>query len=656
MKQASEIDYRKFKKNASQKPKEVILPNESYEKLAQNRDLLEKCRIYYDSLRDFRNRAERNFNFYRGKQWSDKIKDHDTGEWITEEAHLNKQGRPALVQNLVRQVTNNLIGQYRNGTAKSVVISRTPEGQKQSEMMSCAMEAVQMFNLAKELDARNFEEFAISGAPFQKLSYAYLKERNRPDIFIENVDPRRMFFNTDIRDIRYTDLRLIGQIHDLDIETLVSKFAKTPEDEAKIREVYRFVDKDPLNTRLDSQSGNNIDFLIPNEPDKCRLFEIWHIEPRWRLYVHDTSDGTYNIVQGTMQDLARANQARIAKATELGVAEEDVPLMKGQMKKEMSWFVSYMTPDGFILQENETPYLHQEHPFVFLLYPLIRGEVWGFVEDIVPQNKMINRLIILNDFIINTSAKNTLLIPEDSLGEYQPEDFASEYRKVGGVIVYVPSKSGVLPQEIKSQSTNVGINEMIAMQMQLLQEVSGVQGATQGQAPKAGTAASLYAQQAQNSTLNVLDKMDSYASFKQRRDLKIIKLIKQFYKERQYLAVAGRDYSEEAKIWDPEAIKNVEFDVTISSANDTPAYRSLIDDFLMKLLEAGAIDAEMMLENTTMPFASKLLESIKKRKEEMAEGQVPGQIDPTLVQGANAEAQQKADPKTMGMINKGLAA
>lgn len=655
MKQVQEIDFLKFKsKNVAPKRSE-ILPKQNLESLEKNQKLLDRCRIYYDSLSDFRKRAERNFNFYRGEQWSDKVKDPVTGNMITEKEHLNQQGRPALFQNLIRQVTNNLIGQYRNGTAKSVVISRTPEGQKYSEMMTCAMESVHQFNLAKELDARNFEEFANSGAPFQKLTYAFIKERNKPDVFVENVDPRRMFWNTDVRDIRYTDLRLIGQIIDTDIDTLVSQFANTPEDEEKIKQAYAYVQDEPLNPKMNSERDNALNFLYPGEPDKCRLYEVWHLVPRWRCYVHDYADGSYNIVNCTLKDVKDENERRLAKATALGVAEKDVPLLNGKMKKELSWFVTYLTPEAYVLKEQETPYLHQEHPYCFLLYPLIRGEVWGFIEDLIPNNKLINRLIVLDDFIMNTSAKNTLLVPEDCLTTsshvYTPEEFAEEYRRVGGVIVYTPTREGKVPEEIQSKSVNFGINEKVALHMQLLQEVAGVSGAAQGQQAQSGTPAQRYAMEAQNSTINVVDKMESFASFKQRRDMKLIKLIKQYYKERQYIAVAGRDFSEEAKIYDPDSIKNIDFDVTIANSNDTPAYRTLVDDFLMKLFEAGAIDAEMLLENTTMPFATRVLESLKKRKEEMAQG-IQGQMDPNMMQ----EVMSNANPQAMQMVQKGLAA
>jgi hypothetical protein len=61
------------------------------------------------------------------------------------------------------------------------------------------------------------------------------------------------------------------------------------------------------------------------------------------------------------------------------------------------------------------------------------------------------------------------------------------------------------------------------------------------------------------------------------------------------------------------------------------------------------IDASNNLENTTQPFAIKILESIKRRKEEMAQGQA-GQLPPEVM----AEAQQQADPKTLQMMRQAV--
>ena len=58
----------------------------------------------------------------------------------------------------------------------------------------------------------------------------------------------------------------------------------------------------------------------------------------------------------------------------------------------------------------------------------------------------------------------------------------------------------------------------------------------------------------------------------------------------------------------------------------------LENEFLMKLFEMQAINVKTLLENSSLPFASKILESIKRAEQEMAESQNMTQMDPTLMQ------------------------
>ena len=55
-------------------------------------------------------------------------------------------------------------------------------------------------------------------------------------------------------------------------------------------------------------------------------------------------------------------------------------------------------------------------------------------------------------------------------------------------------------------------------------------------------------------------------------------------------------------------------DLTISEGNNTPAFQVLQNDFLMQLFQAGAVDVKTLLENTSYPFAAKVLEGIKRKE------------------------------------------
>ncbi len=286
-----------------------------------------------------------------------------------------------------------------------------------------------------------------------------------------------------------------------------------------------------------------------------------------------------------------------------------IPLIDAYEKPEKFMYVKFLTPTGDSLWEGETPYAHESHTYAISLYPLVDGECWGLVEDVIDQQRYINRLVIMQDFIISASAKGVLLIPEDAIPEDMDiSDFADEWSKFNGVIKYKPSKAhGKVPEQISANSTNIGIQEMLALQMNYFQEISGVHSAIQGKEAKSGTPSSLYAQQAQNATINSVDYMEVFNSFKESRDMKALKIITQYYQSERYLAIAGNIYAEEAAKYSPEKVQGLDFDVRVTQGMDTPVYRSIIDDTLMKLMEGGAIGVELFLEHTSMPFAGKLL-------------------------------------------------
>ena len=73
----------------------------------------------------------------------------------------------------------------------------------------------------------------------------------------------------------------------------------------------------------------------------------------------------------------------------------------------MRWHCRFYAPGGELLDEYDSPYGHGMHPFMVKMYPLIDGEVHSFVEDVVDQQRYINRLITLMDHcLLYTSTLN----------------------------------------------------------------------------------------------------------------------------------------------------------------------------------------------------------------------------------------------------------
>jgi hypothetical protein len=247
------------------------------------------------------------------------------------------------------------------------------------------------------------------------------------------------------------------------------------------------------------------------------------------------------------------------------------------------------------------------------------------------------------DFIRSASAKGLLIINEGAFESMSREEIVDEYVRYNGVL-FVKPKQGVNVRDVIHQlnggASVAGDYELLNMQLKLINEISGVNTAMQGHAPTSGTPSSLYAQQAQNSSLNLKGLFGSLTAFRRRRDTKLMQMIQQFYNDAVYLNIAGADYSEEAKWYNPEKVKNATIDLALQDGNSSPAYQMLQNDFAFQLFQAGAIDVNSLLENTTYPFATRLLESIKRKEADAQQAMMQYQQEAQQAVGAGEMSPQ----------------
>lgn len=185
-----------------------------------------------------------------------------------------------------------------------------------------------------------------------------------------------------------------------------------------------------------------------------------------------------------------------------------------------------------------------------------------------------------------------------------------------------------------------------------MEEVAGVQGALQGKQGFSGMSASLYAQQTQNASVSLLDVLDSFSSFVTDSAYKKVKNIQQFYDSKRVISIAGS--KGKTMEYDPNRVRDVEFDMAIVESTNSPVYRMLANDLLMEIWKTGQISIEQLLENGSFPFADQLLQSIKSQKEQLAQGQTPQALPPQLQQqidaGTNPQALEMLGKSNIGQI------
>lgn len=652
MKRLSKADIKVVSRIKVNAPSPTIPAGTNFRSDKKYLDILHQANEHYDSFLDIRARSARNKRYYRGNQWGDIVVVN--GERMTEEEYLLRQGKAPLKQNLIKPPIRNIIGQYRSNPFKSVVYARNREDQAASEMMTVALEGVYAANDGKKRDARQLENFLIKSAAIYSTSYSFDSERMRPIPMFRAVPLNRFFCDSNMEDVNGEDIKIIGEIVDLSLLELLSTYAKNMGEEEELRRIYGSARPFAEGRSFDESKLDAMSFLIPQSFNRCRVIKVCIKEGSWKLLVHDYADASYELrsIEDKLLIDAEIN-ARKIMSEENGV---EIPQIEYEEKFIEEWRYYHLTPTGHCLWESDNPYSHNSHPYVFEFYPMLDGAVWSMVEDMIDQQKMVNRMVILQDFIISASAKGVLLVPEEAIPEGMSiENFAEEWVQYNGVIkIKTKTDKGLpidLPKQIVAQAANLGISDMINLQIKFMQDITGVHSAIQGKQASAGTPAALYAQESANASLNILDYLETFASFCKRRDYKIVQIIKQFYNDRHFQVNGGRNISEKAKWYDPDVIRNIEFDNEISKGTDTPSYRMVVDDMLWQMLSSRFISIEMFLEHSSFPFSDKLLASIKSQREQLESGQSVEGMSQEMIQQLQSEVPQ-SDPRNLAMAER----
>lgn len=616
-------------------------------------DVLMEAQHYWNQMDDFRHDRERNKRYTYGFQWDDVI--CVDGKKMTEEDYIKTQGNVPLKNNLIRRLVRNVLGVYRSQLKEPTCTARDRDEQKLGETMSTILQCNMQLNRMNEVNARSMEEFLISGFIVHRKSYGW--RNGKEDCWTDYVQPNNFFIDNNMRDFRGWDVTCLGEVHDVSFGQLCEQFAHTPQEYRRLKEIYKWAARREYIASYAERFGysrlENYDFLLTSEPGRCRVIEVWRKEQKPRYRCHDYQNGDiFKIeVSDYEEQVANVNRERMQMAKEAGMPEDEVPLIKATWFVDDYWYFYYLSPFGDILREGETPFEHGSHPYVFKAYPFIDGEIHSFVADVIDQQRYTNRLITLYDWIMRASAKGVLLMPEDCLPDgVSIEDIAESWAEFNGIIVYKPSPSRQIPQQVANNSTNIGITELLNLQLKFFEDISGVNGALQGKPGFSGQSASMYNQQVQNSTMSLLDMLECFSQFTIDGAYKDVKNMQQFYDTKRVFNIAGKSGAQIE--YDPKKIRDVEFDLSITESTSTPAYRQLANDWLMQLWQAQAISVEQLLEFGDFPFADELLQSIKSQKEQIQNGGMPEAMSPQLMQ----QVQQGANMNAVNMLHNAMSA
>ena len=663
---------KRVKASSRRERREEKEPGVAYEFLAE-------CAACWNALDEARRKLRRSLMYSYGDQWGDMVTDPDTLAQITEGELIKKNGKVPLKNNMIAPILSNIEGQLRQNLMRPVCVARDQSESRVGEMMSVAIEYVHDINEMEEVDADCMRMLLNGGMMAQRVEYGMNRSKDKQDVWVYAVNPSRLFFNTNIEDVRMWDLTCVGELFDLPLDDVLAHFGCTPQQKERIRNIYSSVDSQIYGVRaMQGDEARSLSFYSASHSNLCRVILGWKLETRDAYLWNDTQRGTWGYLpydEESRKKLDAENDRRrkIAESGKLApmseteslnfetgnanaVSDDDLLLIEYEFATERYWYYRYMSPNGDILQEGRSPYWHGEHNYVLHLYPLIQGRLGNFVEQFIDQQRAINRTATLIDFIRGTSSKGVLVVDDDAFESMSREEVIDEYVRYNGVL-FVKLKPGQsidgVVRQYNSGAAVAGDFELLNLQLRLINEISGVNSAMQGHSPRSGTPASLYAQQVQNSSLNLKGLFDAFRTFRRRRDAKVMKTLQQYYTESRYIDLAGTQYSEEAKWYDPQKVQDSELDITISEGYNTPAYQMLANDFLMELFRANAVDVKTMLENSSYPFATKILEAIKRNEEALAGGLQMQGIPPELMAQVQTASERDDSTNSTGAMPYG---
>lgn len=492
-------------------------------------ELLDRAAGAWMGWSRFRADRARNKRYTFGDQWCDVIT--VDGETMTEENWIRRQGCEPLKNNMIRRLVRSVVGVFRQNFKIPKVTARDPEEKHLAEYMNRLLDMNATVNGLAELYARTMEEFLISGVAIHRKWYG-LRE-GTADCWTDYIHPGTFFAETTAGDFRGWDLSFLGQIHDMGFAELCSRFGHTPEGYDTLARIYAGRRQGPVSRTDFGYAAETSDFFMPREEGVCRVVEVWErlCLPVWRY--HDPLSARL-FETGRRIDPARVELINRDRA------ERGQPAVRTHVRYLTRWRYSFLAPSGEVLARGFSPYRHGEHPFVIKAYPLIDGEVHSFVADVIDQQRYTNRLITLYDWAMRASAKGVLLIPSGTVPRgTSVREMADEWSRFNGVIEYRQTNTGAKPEQVSANATNIGITELLNIQMKMFEEISGVSSALQGKLESASMSGTLFDQQTRNALAALLDLTEAFRSFIIQGAVKDASNMRQFYPARVLEEIAG---------------------------------------------------------------------------------------------------------------------
>lgn len=593
--------------------------------------LLQRARTAWENMREFREERARGMRFVFGDQWNDRITyiDHGESHTVTMRDFLLKDGMLPLQTNQLKSMVNTIVGVLVKEQNEPVCNAIDRDEQQYGELLTEGLKANNNKNRINSIFKLATQDVLIGGLGCLTESYGFREgNQRREDSWTNYQDPDYIIMETTLRDPRFWDMTMIGCWYRMAFNNLVAKFVgRNGITYDTLKQIYGTqAGLFPEGDYVDLNGQNDLDqlqFMHPVREMECCVAEVWTLETKERIRVHDWNEGSLEVFDADdkemLREIERINESRKALGRESGWSEDEVPLIDIEYFVDTFWYCRFLAPDGTILWEEESPYPDRSHPFTLVVTPFINGRISGYITDGIDHQIAINRALVLQDWIVRNQVKGFVMMPQQLVpDDMENEEFVQNGLNIGNFFFYDADKArGLKPEVFHAGAVHYDAGNYINQLKQLMESSTAVSGAIQGKSPYSGTSAALYAQQTANSSTPIASLLADIRVFMEDAAIKKAKNIAAFYTPDRWQKICGRiDGIFDNANMNLNDIADLEFDVIIKESAETPVYRAIANDYLTQLMQMGAIDLQTLLECGNFPFADKLLQKMQARQAE----------------------------------------
>lgn len=595
--------------------------------------ILMHFRNLWNNLEEFRTQRARAFRFAYGDQWGDIIEYN--GRQMTERQYLRMTGNTVLQTNQVQDKVATMEGVLTKESLEPVCNAIDKDEQQYGEMVTNGLQSNCYKNRIDELSIDWMREACLGGL---MAAYESWDDTSGSDGTLDSwtsyVNPNDLIFDARMNDSRFWDISSVGRMLRMDYGKLCARFARSPHDIAILEDIYNSQSKLYSTTSLidyqDRHDLDEVEFMHDSDSSVCMVLEAWTKEVKPRIRLHDLNSGTETIID--MDDNAERsrvraeNQRRKREGQKLGWRDNEIPYIEGDGYGDSGffidefWYCRFLATDGTILWEGESPLPDRGQPFTIRTVPHTDGKIQGYLYPMIDHNIIMNRAVILHDWLLRTNAKGVTVVPKQILGDMTPEEFANSWTSIDDMVFIdvKPGSENLMPKVFYGNAQQFDVAKYLDTFARMGDQSTAVTEALQGKTPFAGASGSLYAQMTANSSTAIAALLKKIHNFLEEVHIKKMKNLITYYTPERWEKIVGNmeDVFDNNNMRLNE-VAQIEYDLRIKESTETPVFRELAENDAKEFMMNNLISFDEYAMISKRPWIERIRQHRQARTAEM---------------------------------------